>query len=150
MTHPAPSHLNWLWYIVHWTNFCKIWKHINFHTRKLTPKCCLQSVSHFCLCLNVSINPTSPPLSIKAGQFNWIDHSSHGVHTQVSYYFWEVISHTTPEMGWGLLKLHSLIPHVGKFSALWKYLLDSLNHIHICQVSPQRWHLANIDVIFNR
>ena len=39
--------------------------------------------------------------------------------------------------GWGLLKLRSLISPLAKFSILQKYLLDSLNHNHIWQVSPQ-------------
>ena len=41
------------------------------------------------------------------------------------------------DQGWGLLKLRSLISPQAKFSILQKYLLDSLNHIHIWQVSPQ-------------
>ena len=41
------------------------------------------------------------------------------------------------DQGWGLLKLCSLISPQAKFSILQKYLLDSLNHIHIWQVSPQ-------------
>ena len=41
------------------------------------------------------------------------------------------------DQGWGVLKLCSLISPQAKFSILQKYLLDSLNHIHIWQVSPQ-------------
>ena len=40
-------------------------------------------------------------------------------------------------LGWGLLKLRSLISPWAKFSILQKYLLYSLNHIHIWQMSPQ-------------
>ena len=39
--------------------------------------------------------------------------------------------------GWGLLKLRSLNFLLWKLSILKKYLLNSLNHAHICQVSPQ-------------
>ena len=42
-----------------------------------------------------------------------------------------------PCPGWGLLKPRSLISPYAKIPILRKYLLDSLNHIHICQVSPQ-------------
>ena len=40
-------------------------------------------------------------------------------------------------LGWGLLKLRSLISPLAKFSILQKYLLYYLHHIHIWQVSPQ-------------
>ena len=39
--------------------------------------------------------------------------------------------------GWGLLKLHPIISPPAKFSILEKYLLESLNHIHVWQVSLQ-------------
>ena len=41
------------------------------------------------------------------------------------------------DLGWGLLELRSLISPQAKFSILQIYLLGSLNHIHIRQVSPQ-------------
>ena len=40
-------------------------------------------------------------------------------------------------LGWGLLKLRSLISPEAKFSILQKYLLDPLYYIHIWQVSLQ-------------
>ena len=39
--------------------------------------------------------------------------------------------------GWGSLKLRSLISPLGKFSILQRLRLESLNHIHIWQMSPQ-------------
>ena len=40
-------------------------------------------------------------------------------------------------LGCGLLKPHLLFSPLGKFSILLKYVSDSLNHVHIWQVSPQ-------------
>ena len=36
-------------------------------------------------------------------------------------------------LGWELLKFRSLIPPQAQFSILQKYLLDSSNHIYICE-----------------
>ena len=39
--------------------------------------------------------------------------------------------------GWGLLKLRSLISPLRKILILQKYMWDTFNDVHICQVSPQ-------------
>ena len=52
------------------------------------------------------------------------------------------------DQGWGLLELRLLIYPSAKFSILQKYLLDSLNHIHIWQVSPlTEWEYREISII---
>ena len=48
-----------------------------------------------------------------------------------------IVTGSSSVQKWGLLKLCSLIPPWAKFSTQQKYMLDSLNHIHIWQVSPQ-------------
>ena len=50
-------------------------------------------------------------------------------------------------LGWGLLKLCSLISLWWIFSILDDYHLQTSNHIHIWQVLC--WHLSNMNVIFN-
>ena len=40
-------------------------------------------------------------------------------------------------LGWRLLKLHSLLSLYAKFSILQKYFLDYFDHIYIWQVPPQ-------------
>ena len=40
-------------------------------------------------------------------------------------------------LGWGLLRLRSLISPLREILILQKYSLDTYNHVHICQVSPQ-------------
>ena len=48
------------------------------------------------------------------------------------------ISHSfTLILGWGFLKLHSIIFLVKEVLIFQEYLLGSLNHFHIWQVSPQ-------------
>ena len=39
--------------------------------------------------------------------------------------------------GWGLLKLRSIISPLREILIEQKYRLDTPNHVHICQVSPQ-------------
>ena len=58
------------------------------------------------------------------------------------------------DQGWGVLltktpykSLHSLISPLRKFLILQKYLLGTLNHFYIWQLSW--WHLSNMNVIFN-
>ena len=41
------------------------------------------------------------------------------------------------DQGWGLLKLRSLISPLREILILQKYWLNTYNHVHICQVSPQ-------------
>ena len=52
-------------------------------------------------------------------------------------YFHLVLHWQEGGQGWGLLKLRSSISPKAKFLISQKYLLHSLNHIHIWQVSPQ-------------
>ena len=42
-----------------------------------------------------------------------------------------------PNQGWGVLKVRSLISPLREILILQKYKLDTFNHVHICQVSPQ-------------
>ena len=52
----------------------------------------------------------------------------------------------------GLLKLHSLISPLAKFSILQKYPLDSLYHItYLADVATaELWYLPNINMIVSR
>ena len=47
------------------------------------------------------------------------------------------VSRLAVVQGWGLLKLRSFISPLREILILQKYRLDTFNHVHICQVSPQ-------------